>query len=396
MNRKPVMRAAAYVADPYAYYRGLRAQAPACWNPDVNAWTLTRYSDVMDLIRHPALSVGRLPLAQPVAGEGRRGDMLEQHLAHWLIRMDGPDHARLRALAKRGMPNRFADQMRPLVRQRAAALLGKLLSGAAIIDVISDYAAPLALAAICDALGLPEQDHAQFRHWSECIEQGAGRGCSASQVSRAIEAVQATRAYLAQQVGRVQASGLISAFAGSSVNGAVMSRDEVISTASLLLLAGHETSTHALANALLALFDHPSELEKLRHGDCDTGAIDELLRYDTPLQGLMRRATACFEWQGQRVSVGQTLVLWLGSANRDPAVFAEPDRLNLNRQALRHASFGFGAHRCLGAGLAHCILEEGLLAFLAAAPKAVRLARSLEWRGNMLFRSQTRLLVQLY
>lgn len=386
------MRAALYLADPYAHYRRLRASGPIHWNPSAKVWVLTRYADIASALAHPALSSRRLDL--PGHEAGPRAASLEDRISAWLIRMDPPEHTRLRAIAAHALNARLIDAARPRIQDRAERLLHGLLARPGDIDFIAEYAVPLTLGAICDLLGLPEEDHRIFQHWAARIGHSAGAAGSSVDDGPAIEALDAARAYLGARVADHSTEcNLISALSKASAGAA--NADDIVSICTLLLLAGHETTAHMLANALLALFDTPLELEKLRHGDGDAGALGELMRYDTPLQGILRQAVSDCEIAGQRIAEGERLLLWLASANRDPAVFADPDRLDLTRKAAHHASFGFGIHRCLGAHLANCIVRIGLATFFRLAPNAAPAERTVEWKGNMLFRHQTALRVRL-
>jgi cytochrome P450 len=390
------MRAALYLADPYAHYRRLRAAGPIHWNPSAKVWVLTRYADIASALSHPALSSRRLGLMRDHAehDSGRRVDSLENRISSWLIRMDPPEHTRLRGLASHALNARLVESARPQIQDRAERLLDVLLARPGDVDFISEYAVPLTLAAICDLLGLPEEDHRIFQHWATRIGHSAGAAGSPADDGHAIEALDAARACLeARMADQSTQGGLIEALSKSSDR--VVSADDIVSICTLLLLAGHETTSHLLANALLALFNNPPELHRFRSGDGDAGALGELMRYDTPLQGILRQAARDCEIAGQGIAEGERVVLWLASANRDPAVFADPERLALTRKAAHHASFGFGIHRCLGAHLANCIVRLGLATFFRLAPNAAPSTRTIEWKGNMLFRHQTALRVQL-
>jgi cytochrome P450 len=390
------MRAALYLADPYAYYRRLRAAGPIHWNPSAKVWVLTRYADIAGTLSNSALSSRRLDLTHDHGGPEaeRRANSLEDRISAWLIRMDPPEHTRLRALASHGLNARLVDHARPRIQDRAERLLTTLLARSGDIDFISEYAVPLTLAAICDLLGLREEDHRTFQRWAARIGHSAGAAGSPTEDGLAIEALDAARAYLETRISDLRTQGGLIGALSKSGEGA-HSTDDIVSICTLLLLAGHETTSHLLANALLALFNNPQELQTLRHGDRDAGALGELMRYDTPLQGILRQAANDCEIAGQRIAKGERVVLWLASANRDPAGFAEPDRLILSRKAAHHASFGFGIHRCLGAHLANCILRIGLATFFRLAPNASPATRTVEWKGNMLFRHQTCLRIRL-
>jgi cytochrome P450 len=390
-----------YLADPYSYYDLLRSVDPVSWDHSGKLWLLTRYADVSAALRNPALSSRRKHLsATPVPEPTRQAlQSVEQYLATWLIRMDPPAHSRLRSLAKRAFSLRLLERTRPLIQQRANELFDSLQSLSRDVDLIAELFAPLTLTAVADLIGLPRHDHTRFQRWSESVGEVVGGSFAQGRAERAEASLTALVNYfgeLIDQRRRHPKNDLLSALVNSVRAGDRLNSNEITSFCALLLLAGHETTTHLLGNGLLSLLQNEAQFRRLRESPKDLStAIEELLRYDSPLQGLLRIAAEDIEIGGKPIAAGQTIVLWLGSANRDPAQFVCPDQLDLTRERIRHVAFGHGIHSCLGAHLARAIVEIALSTLLRRAPNLRRSSKKIEWHGNFLFRSQNSLRVVL-
>jgi cytochrome P450 len=244
------------------------------------------------------------------------------------------------------------------------------------MDVIADLAYPLPTTVIADLLGLPTADRARFKQWSDDIAAGffliVGRETAAA-VRRAYESQVALAAYFRELVAERRAhprDDLLSALVAAEADGAMLSEDELLATCVLLLFAGHETTTNLIGNGVLALLEHADQFERLQQEPALLGsAIEEFLRYDGPVQATARRATVGFELHGTRVNPGDYLLLVLGAANRDPAQFAEPDRLDLGRADHRHLAFSLGPHFCLGAALARLEASVAFESLLRRLPR---------------------------
>jgi len=392
----PVLR-----SDPYPFYARLRETDPfhRCRNAD--GWVLSRYEDVLAVLRDPSYSADErnhrryrsfvrrfqnAGLPDPYADD--RGSML---------RLDPPDHTRLRGLVAKAFTPRAVERMRP----RIEAILKELLEARPArgpMELVTELAAPLPVRVIAEMLGIPPEDGERFRHWSNEVVRSLGEGTHEDRRAAERAGAELDRYFEATIAARRAApkDDLISALASAEDAGDRLKRNELLSTLTLLLVAGNETTTNLISNATLALLRNPAQLELLRRApEQVAGAIDELLRYDSPVQMTSRIALSDRELAGKKIRRGEQLVLLLGSANRDPAVFEEPDRLDLTRRDVRHLSFSHGIHFCLGAQLAR--LEAGLAleALITRFPRFTLLPQEIRWGTNTILRGPKALWLDL-
>ena len=248
------------------------------------------------------------------------------------------------------------------------------------------------LSAIADLIGVPPKDQGRFQRWSDDVAAAAEAGPDPRRLTRSHQSLFEVKEYFQDLISRRRRqreddllSGLVNAAAGEDH----LSEEEITAFSTLLLLAGHETTTHLLANGILALLQNPDQLDRLRaEPNLVERAVQELFRYDSPLQGLLRVAIDDLELGGKLITRGQTVLVWVAAANRDPEQFTEPDRLEIGRKTNRHVAFGHGVHHCIGSSLGSLIVGTAIHALLERAPR-LRLATGVvEWQGNVLFRSQ--------
>jgi cytochrome P450 len=258
------------------------------------------------------------------------------------------------------------------------------------VDLMATFAYPLPVAVICALLGVPREDYVQFHDWSDAIARALDLTDEAAVYDRAAVAATALTDYLDGLLAKRRAepqNDLISALVGLELEGDKLTKAELFATCALLLIAGHETTVNLIGNGTLALLRHPDQWRALQANPELAGvAVEELLRYDSPVQMTARVAQATFEYHGHTIRRGQEVAFLLGAANRDPARFPNPDRLDLSRGDSRHLSFGGGIHYCLGAPLARM---EGEIAFgtLARRMPTLRLAADeVTYRDNFLLR----------
>jgi pimeloyl-[acyl-carrier protein] synthase len=381
-------------ADPYPFYRRLREQDPVHQTP-MGFWVLTRYDDCVAVLRDARF--GREEFQQMLAAVygGEEGDRLPRSM---LFR-DPPDHTRLRALVSKAFTPRVIEQMRDHIQEIVDRLLGSAL-GQGGLDVIEELAYPLPVTVICEMLGVPVADHASIRGWSSDIARSLDAiGLPSDQeiVDRGRVARRALadyfRALVPERRARPQAD-LLSGLLAAEEQGDKLSEPEVIAMCLLLFIAGHETTVNLIGNGLLALLRHPDQLAMVQ---ADPGlvpnAIEELLRYDSPVQRTARMPTTSVEIAGHRIDKGTMVVTALGAANRDPAQFADPDRLDVTRRDVRHISFGFGIHFCLGAPLARVEGQIALGTLLRRVPRLALAETTPEWRESSVLRGLKRLRV---
>jgi cytochrome P450 len=391
----------AFVAHPYDVYARLRSEAPIAWFEPTRQWLVSRHADVSALLRDRRL--GRTYLH--VGGHeefGHQSDSPELAPFWYLIRngmldREPPDHTRLRRLVSKAFTPRRVAELRPTVERIANGVVDDLLAAGGG-DLIAIVAEPLPVTVIAELLGVPEADRHQLRPWSAGICGMYELNPSAEAARTAVTASEEFSEYL-RDLARYRrdhpAGDLISALVQVSDGGDQLTEDELIGTCVLLLNAGHEATVNVTGNGWWTLFRNPAQLAALRAepGLLPT-AVEELLRYDTPLQMFERWVLEDFEWGGQRFAKGDELALLFGSANRDPEVFVDPDRLDLSRPENPHISFGAGIHFCLGAPLARLELETSFGTLLRRVPN-LALEREPEWQAGYIIRGLKELLVSV-
>ena len=357
----------AFREDPYPHYEAYRGEQPLLRVADT-MWLALGHADVTAVLRHPRLSADERRATTEV-GRAEPG-----RLATSLVFMDPPDHTRLRGLVARAFtPTRVAD-LRPTAEAITARLLDEVSASAAsggAVDLIRALAYPLPVQIICSLLGVPAADEEAFTRWSRALARSLDPSVLRSAELDVViaSAERELAAYLQDLLAARRASpgdDLLSALLAVEADGDRISPREVIDLTLLLLVAGHETTVNLIGNGALALLRAPDQLDLLRRSpELIPGAVDELLRFDSPVQMSQRVAIEDLDLAGRRVRAGDEILLVLGAANRDPSVFAEPHRLDVARDARRHVAFGGGIHHCLGAALARLEGEVALSALLA-------------------------------
>ncbi|WNI20924.1 cytochrome P450 [Streptomyces sp. ITFR-16] len=315
--------------------------------------------------------------------ESRR--RLHPAVAHTMLASDPPRHTRLRKLVTGAFTTGAVEELRPFIARVTGELLDRWPAGERF-DFVAGLAVPLPVVVICELLGVPEADRADVRRWSAELF-AAGRP---DVIDAASHAMADYMTGLVAAKRRHPGASLLDRLVAARDGDDRLSEEELVSLAVLLLVAGHETTTNALGNALLALLRHPAELARLRANPQDVpAALDELLRHDSPVStATFRFATETMTLGGTEIPAGVPVLVALGEANRDPARFPAPDRLDLDRDAGAHLAFGHGIHRCVGAPLARAEAKIALRAVLTRFPD-IRLAQppgELAWRRTRLIR----------
>ncbi|MFF4896236.1 cytochrome P450 [Streptomyces sp. NPDC001068] len=354
------------LADPYAVYSRLREAGPVhrfTGTDGLPAWLVTRYEDVRQALADPRLSLDKAH-AKP---GGYHGFALPPALDANLLNMDPPDHTRVRRLVSQAFTPRRTALLREPVRRTADALLDAI-EPLGRTDLIASYAAPLPITVICELLGVAEEDRPDFRGWTDALVAP-----DPARPERAREAVRSLLAFFAALLTRKRAEpaeDLLSAMIAVRDEEDRLSEDELMSLAFLILFAGYENTVHLIGNATLALLLDPAQLAALRDDPARIGAaVEELARYDGPAPLAIRRfPTQDVTIGGVTVPAGETVLLSLAAAHRDPRRFPEPDRLDLGRDTTGHLALGHGIHYCLGAPLARLETEVALTALLARLP----------------------------
>jgi cytochrome P450 len=358
------------LADPY--YRRLRSTVPVYWVDQISGWVVTRYADVSTLLRSPNASSDRATRApQQTRPEFQ---VLNEVRAHSMLNTDPPRHTRLRSLVNKAFTPKTVEELAPFIRAFVDQALDVALARGRM-DVMADLAFPLPATVIAEMLGVPPEDRDRFKHWSDDATAALGNlpaNLSPEVLRQSVAGLRALEAYFRDIIARRRAEprhDLISGLIRAQEEGDRLSDQELLANCVLLLNAGHETTTNLIGNGTYALLRHPDQLKRLRDDpSLLPRGIEELLRYDSPVQFTNRILTADMELGGKTLRAGQMVLLVLAAANRDPEPFPDPDRLDVGRANNKHVAFGLGPHFCLGAPLARLEGRLVLEALLRRAP----------------------------
>ncbi|MDT4918906.1 MAG: hypothetical protein QOH89_3606 [Pseudonocardiales bacterium] len=366
------------VADPYPHFAAARAAAPVQWHEGLGMWLTFTRAAADTVLR--TRSLGRL-WAPRWPDESM--DYFDLIHVHSLLENEPPTHTRLRRLVAGAFARGHVERLRPRIAELAERLADGLADAGADgspVDLIAGYAEPLPVQVIAELLGVPEADWQLLRPWSNAIVKMYEYAVSPDQRAGAETAAREFVEYLRALVAlRRQAPGddlVSSLIAETDVEGGRLTEDELVTTCTLLLNAGHEASVNVVGNGVTALLDHPDQLAALRADPALVPtAVEELIRYDSPLQLFERTAIEDTTVEDVTVPAGAKIAALLGAANRDPAAFDEPDRFDVTRTPNPHIGFGAGIHFCVGAPLARVELQASLGTLLRRFPSLSLAAR---------------------
>jgi cytochrome P450 family 142 subfamily A polypeptide 1 len=343
-----------YAGDPYPTYRWLRENAPIYWDNTSRLWVLSRHEDVVAVSKTPEVF------------SAAQGVLADSDAMVSIVCMDDPRHQRLRKLVNRG----FTPRMVGLLESKVRALTTKILDGIAAkggCDLVRDVAVPLPLYIIAEMLGVRRDDFDRFHDWSDRLIGTAGNYEDAEKVADATNAYIEYGTYLKdvfEDRRRCPMEDLTSILVAAQQDGMLaedeeaMENDEIVMFMTLLLVAGNETTRNAISGGMLALMEHPAERERLRREPALIDrAVEEILRFVSPIICFRRTATQAATIRGQAIAPGDRVLMLYQSANRDPDVFPDPDRFDVGRDPNPHVAFGMGTHFCLGANLARLELR---------------------------------------
>lgn len=391
-----------FVADPYPAYAELRSHGRALYFDRSDQWLVPHYEDVRALLRDRRL--GRTYLHRFSHEEFGRPAPPPAHEpfttlnGHGLLDLEAPDHTRIRRLVSMAFTPRTVERLAPTVTRLAEDLVERFVADGGG-DLVASVAEPLPVAVIAEMLGVPEADRALLRPWSSAIVGMFELNPGEEAARRAVEASVEFSAYLRgliEERRRSPGDDLITALTVAHDDEDRLTEQEMISTCVLLLNAGHEATVNTTSNGWLTLFRHPAELAGLRAAPeaLLPTAVEELLRFDTPLQMFERWVLDDIEVGGTVIPRGSEVALLFGSAHRDPARFDRPDVLDLGRRENPHLAFGAGIHYCLGAPLARLELGASFGALLRRAPE-LRLIAEPEWNEGYVIRGPRELRVEV-
>jgi cytochrome P450 len=390
------------VADPYPLFAQLRESQPVVWSQAQGAWLFLRHDDLTAALRDPRLSSDRVrPIYETKLSPAQRVQRQPTYdlLQHWMVFNDPPRHTRLRELVGHAFTPRAIKRLQSRIEHLVEELLNGF-RGRTEIDLISEFSHPIPAVVIAELMGVPREDIETFKAWSDCVMTivfGVAREPGVLEAAQ--DGLIELRDYLANLVAgfrRRPADNLISDLAAAVQNDDRLTDDEIVATCILLLFAGHETTTNLIANGTRALIQHPDQLRWFLENPAGAGlAIEELLRYDGPSKLEVRRCAQDLEFRGLHIGAGDRVYLIQAAANRDPGVFADPDRLDLQRNPNRHIGFGFGMHYCLGAPIARLEGRIALGRLISRYPNIALGATAPTWHPTLVGRGMSSFPVSL-
>ena len=382
------------LADPYPLYRAVREAAPVAWDPYLSCWVVTGYDEALVVLKE--FSADRTPTPEFMArlGLGEIGPLADV-MCRQMLFLDAPAHTHMRKLCASAFTPRRVERLRRHIEEIADELIDAALPQGCI-DVVGDFAERLPAIVTAHLLGMPREDHVQLKAWSTDFAQMLGNfQHNPGGVVRVLKSLDEMTRYFRSAIRedrRRLDDGLVRSLVEAEVDGARLTEDEVIANVIVTMVGGQETTTNLIGNGLLTLLRHPDQLIELRDTPeiADT-AIEELLRYETPSQHTGRICRTDTVLGGQTIPAGAPVLAVMAAANRDPARFADPDRLDLTRADNRHLAFGWAAHFCFGAPLARMEARIAFQALLRRLPDLALTDHPPVWRDNLGLRGLTAL-----
>ncbi|WP_067176351.1 cytochrome P450 [Microtetraspora niveoalba] len=374
-----------WLQDPYGLYRRLRERSPIYWDDWMRSWVVLGHADITRLGKSGSLSGARIADFHERLPKGARAEMapLAKVLSDMMLFTEPPRHTRLRRLVRPGLTPRFIRSMRPMIERLAESLLDAVIERGRL-DVIEDFSEPLTRGMIAELAGVPPESAHLLENWQGLMHEFFTQ--SSKEVGR-IQHLHDVFGKRAAERAAGMATDRFSEMIAPQVAEDEFSDDEIFANFILLIDAGQATTTHLIANAVLALIRHPDQIELLRRDPAlAANAAHELMRYDSAVQFTTRIAEEDIDVPGHAIKRGQSVTLVLGSGNRDPLCYQDPDRLDVTRKATDHLSFGHGIHYCLGASLALAEIEIAIATLLRRCDDLRLGHQTPEWLESINFR----------
>jgi len=381
------------LANPYPLYHRLRNEAPVHWDPFLHSWVVTRYPDVVRVLKE--FSAERTPSPEQLTSIGlSQLNPIAKVMVKQMLFLDPPAHTRIRSLASAAFTAGRVEALRSHIRDITKSLLGNLAANGRM-ELIADLTEPLPAIVTAEMLGVPVEDHRQLKSWSQDFAEMLGNfQHNPDHTSRILKSTEELTSYFrsAMRKERLRPDGLVCSLRDAEIQGDRLTEEEVIANCIVTMVGGQETTTNLIGNGVLTLVRNPDQLEKLRNNlSLIPSAVEELLRYESPSQHTARLAPQDTELGGKQIRKRQAVMAVMAAANRDPERFPDPDRLDITRSDNKHVAFGWGAHFCFGAPLARI---EGQIVFeemVRSFPTWTLEPGPLVWRTNLGLRGLTAL-----
>lgn len=381
--------------NPFDLYAEARRECPVYAHPGLPIVSVFRYDDAQSILKDAATWSSRFPPPPGVKPE----DMPEPSM----IGQDPPEHTRLRGLVNQAFTPRIVRRLEPRMREIADELVTRAVDQGEV-DLVQALTYPLPVIVIAEIIGVPSEDRERFKHWSDRLVANLGNGLFSppppemlAEIRGLFDQMGAYFAVLAEERRREPREDLLTGLVQAQFEGSRLTHDEMIRMLVLLLVAGNETTTTLIGNTVLELLDHPDQLARLRSDpELLPSAVEEVLRFSSPVQLDPRVATRDVEVRGVPLAKGQIVVSWIGSANRDEEIFPNADRFDIGRNDNYHIAFGFGPHFCLGSSLAKLETQVAVGALLAKTRSFERTtSEPLPLHPSIVFRGVTSLPLRL-
>jgi cytochrome P450 len=374
------------LANPYPLFRRLRTEDPVHWDPYLHAWVVTRYADVIRVLRD--FSANRTPTPEQLEKMGLSSlNSIAQVMVKQMLFLDAPAHTRLRSLASYAFTPQRVEVLRGHIREITNSLIDKVVDRGHM-DVIADLAEPLPYIVTAEMLGVPVADAPRLKEWSRDFAEMLGNfqhnPGRAPRVARSVQEMTRYFHSAVEQIRKHPREGLIHSFLTAEVDGDRFTDDEIVANTIVTMVGGQETTTNLIGNGVLTLLRHPDQLALLKADLAKLpSAIEEMLRFEPPSQHTARLAPEDTELGGKLIRKRQAVIAVMAAGNRDPERFRDPDRFDIARQDNRHLSFGWAAHFCFGAALARIEGQVAFEAMLRRLGNWVLAPGPLSWRTNL-------------
>lgn len=372
--------------NPYPTYHRLRTEDPVHSSVLPGVWVLSRYADVVTALRDPRF--GRAD-AESFWRERLGDGPAHGIVTKWMLFRDPPDHTRLRTLVNKAFTPRAIENLRPRVQAIVDELLDAVQHDGGM-DLMAAFAYPLPVLVICEMLGVPAKDREVFKNWSGDLARILDPILTPEIVERGHALMADMASYFRDLIAHLRKhpqGNLLDAMIAAEEAGDRLTEEELLANCILLFGAGHETTVNLIGNGMLALLRHPDQAEKLRQDPTlIESAVEECLRYDSPVQMTGREVKEAMELGGRRLQAGERVFTLLGSANRDPAQFPDAECFDITRKENRHLAFGHGIHFCLGASLARLEGHLAIGTLVRRLPGLTLATDTVQWRDAFTLR----------